>query len=236
MEEQIISESSADGDTVIDIIDVRKSYQRGGMEIPILNGIDLTVRSGEFLAIMGPSGSGKSTLMNMIGCLDRPTSGQIFVKGQDINQISYNELAHLRGREIGFVFQTFNLIPRLTAYQNVELPTFATKKNGTDVSTKVRDLLELVGLKDRMDYKITELSGGQCQRVAIARALINDPMVILADEPTGNLDSKTTGEIMKILSDLHGQGRTIVMITHDPEIAEFADRMVLLKDGVIENN
>ncbi|MBC2698763.1 MAG: ABC transporter ATP-binding protein [ANME-2 cluster archaeon] len=236
MEEQIVSESSADGDTVIDIIDVRKSYQRGGMEIPILNGIDLTVRSGEFLAIMGPSGSGKSTLMNMIGCLDRPTSGQIFVKGQDINQISDNELAHLRGREIGFVFQTFNLIPRLTAYQNVELPTFATKKNGTVVSTKVRDLLELVGLEDRMDHKTTELSGGQCQRVAIARALINDPMLILADEPTGNLDSKTTGEIMKMFSDLHEQGRTIVMITHDPDIAEFADRIVLVKDGVIENN
>jgi len=236
MEEQIIGESSMDGDTVIDIFGVRKSYQRGGMEIPILNGIDLTVRSGEFLAIMGPSGSGKSTLMNMIGCLDRPTSGQIIVKGHDINKISDNELAHLRGREIGFVFQTFNLIPRLTAYQNVELPTFATEKNGTDVSTKVRDLLELVGLKDRMDHKTTELSGGQCQRVAIARALINDPGLILADEPTGNLDSKTTGEIMKIFSDLHEQGRTIVMITHDPDIAEFADRMVLVKDGVIENN
>jgi putative ABC transport system ATP-binding protein len=236
MEEQIVNESSADGDTVIDIIDVRKSYQRGGMEIPILNGIDLSVKTGEFLAIMGPSGSGKSTLMNMIGCLDRPTSGQIFVKGQDINQISDNELAHLRGGEIGFVFQTFNLIPRLTAYQNVELPTFATKKNSTDVSTKVRDLLELVGLKDRMDHKTTELSGGQCQRVAIARALINDPMLILADEPTGNLDSKTTDEIMKMFLDLHEQGRTIVMITHDPDIAEFADRIVLVKDGVIENN
>jgi putative ABC transport system ATP-binding protein len=236
MEEQIVNESSVDGDTVIGIIEVRKSYQRGGMEIPILNGIDLTVKTGEFLAIMGPSGSGKSTLMNMIGCLDRPTSGQIFVKGHDINQISDNELAHLWGREIGFVFQTFNLIPRLTAYQNVELPTFATKKNGTDVSTKVRDLLELVGLKDRMDHKTTELSGGQCQRVAIARSLINDPMLILADEPTGNLDSKTTDEIMKMFSDLHEQGRTIVMITHDSEIAEFADRMVLVKDGVIENN
>ncbi len=236
MEEQIVSESPANGDSIIDVINVRKSYHRGGMEIPILNGIDLTVKTGEFLAIMGSSGSGKSTLMNMIGCLDRPTSGQIILKGQDINQISDNELAHLRGREIGFVFQTFNLIPRLTAYQNVELPTFATKKNGTDVSTKVRDLLELVGLEDRMDHKTTELSGGQCQRVAIARALINDPMLILADEPTGNLDSKTTDEIMKMFSDLHDQGRTIVMITHDPEIAEFADRMVLLKDGVIENN
>jgi len=236
MKKQYSQESPLDGDSIIDVINVRKSYNRGGIEIPILNGIDLTVKTGEFLAIMGPSGSGKSTLMNMIGCLDRPTSGQIFLKGQDINKISDNELAHLRGREIGFVFQTFNLIPRLTAYQNVELPTFVTKMNDTDASTKVRDLLELVGLKDRMDHKTTELSGGQCQRVAIARALINDPMVILADEPTGNLDSKTTGEIMKILSDLHEQGRTIVMITHDPEIAEFADRIVLVKDGVIENN
>ncbi|KAF5421150.1 MAG: putative ABC transport system ATP-binding protein [Candidatus Methanocomedens sp.] len=236
MKEKYSQESPLDGDSIIDVINIRKSYNRGGMEIPILNGIDLTVKTGEFLAIMGPSGSGKSTLMNMIGCLDRPTSGQIILKGQDINIISDNELAHLRGREIGFVFQTFNLIPRLTAYQNVELPTFATKKNGTDVNAKVRDLLERVGLKDRMDYKITELSGGQCQRVAIARALINDPMLILADEPTGNLDSKTTGEIMKILSDLHEQGRTIIMITHDPEIAEFADRIVLVKDGVIENN
>jgi len=236
MKKQYNQESPLDGESVIDVINVRKSYNRGGMEIPILNGIDLSVKTGEFLAIMGPSGSGKSTLMNMIGCLDRPTSGQIFVKGQDINKISDNELAHLRGREIGFVFQTFNLIPRLTAYQNVELPTFVTKKNSTDVSTKVRDLLELLGLKDRMDHKTTELSGGQCQRVAIARALINDPMLILADEPTGNLDSKTTGEIMKILSDLHEQGRTIVMITHDPEIAEFADRMVLVNDGLIENN
>ncbi len=206
------------------------------MEIPILNGIDLTVRSGEFLAIMGPSGSGKSTLMNMIGCLDRPTGGHVILKGKDINRISDNELAHLRGQEIGFVFQTFNLIPRMTAIQNVELPSFANKKNSENYHEKAKKLLGLVGLEDRMDHKTTELSGGQCQRVAIARSLINDPGLILADEPTGNLDSKTTGEIMKIFSDLHDKGRTIVMITHDPDIAEFADRMVLVKDGVIENN
>ena len=236
MEEQIANESSAGGDSVIDVIDVRKSYHRGGMEIPILNGIDLTVRSGEFLAIMGPSGSGKSTLMNMIGCLDRPTGGHVILKGKDINKISDNELAHLRGQEIGFVFQTFNLIPRMTAIQNVELPSFANKKNSENYHEKAKELLELVGLKDRMDHKTTELSGGQCQRVAIARSLINDPGLILADEPTGNLDSKTTDEIMKMFSDLHDQGRTIVMITHDPDIAEFADRMVLVKDGVIENN
>ncbi|KAF5427579.1 putative ABC transport system ATP-binding protein [Candidatus Methanomarinus sp.] len=236
MVEQIVNESSADGDTVIDVIDVMKSYQIGGMEIPILNGIDLTVRSGEFLAIMGPSGSGKSTLMNMIGCLDRPTGGHVILNGKDINKISDNELAHLRGQEIGFIFQTFNLIPRMTAIQNVELPTFANKKDSTNYHERAKELLKLVGLEDRMDHKTTELSGGQCQRVAIARSLINNPRLILADEPTGNLDSKTTGEIMKIFSDLHKQGRTFVMITHDPEIAEFADRLVLVKDGLIENN
>jgi len=236
MVEQIVNESSADGDTVIDVIDVRKSYQIGGMEIPILNGIDLTVRSGEFLAIMGPSGSGKSTLMNMIGCLDRPTGGHVILKGKDINKISDNELAYLRGQEIGFIFQTFNLIPRMTAIQNVELPTFANKKNSTNYHERAIELLKLVGLEDRMNHKTTELSGGQCQRVAIARSLINNPDLILADEPTGNLDSKTTGEIMEIFSDLHKQGRTFIMITHDPEIAEFADRMVLVKDGLIENN
>jgi putative ABC transport system ATP-binding protein len=236
MVEQIVNKSSADGDTVIDVIDVMKSYQIGGMEIPILNGIDLTVRSGEFLAIMGPSGSGKSTLMNMIGCLDRPTGGHVILNGKDINKISDNELAHLRGQEIGFIFQTFNLIPRMTAIQNVELPTFANKKDSTNYHERAKELLKLVGLEDRMDHKTTELSGGQCQRVAIARSLINNPRLILADEPTGNLDSKTTGEIMKIFSDLHKQGRTFVMITHDPEIAEFADRLVLVKDGLIENN
>jgi len=236
MEEKIVNKLSDDGDSVIDVIDVRKSYHRGGMEIPILNGIDLTVRSGEFLAIMGPSGSGKSTLMNMIGCLDRPTGGHVILNGKDINKISDNELAHLRGQEIGFVFQTFNLIPRMTAIQNVELPSFANKKNSENYHEKAKELLKLVELEDRMDHKTTELSGGQCQRVAIARSLINDPGLILADEPTGNLDSKTSGEIMKIFSDLHEQGRTIVMITHDPDIAEFANRMVLVKDGVIENN
>ncbi|MDF1556922.1 MAG: ABC transporter ATP-binding protein [ANME-2 cluster archaeon] len=239
MTEQYCHESSAGGGSVIDVIDVidvKKSYNRGGMEIPILNGIDLTIRTGEFLAIMGPSGSGKSTLMNMIGCLDRPTQEIVIVNGKDIHKISDNELARLRGQEIGFVFQTFNLIPRMTAIQNVELPTYANKKNGSNYHDRAKELLEMVGLEDRMDHKTTELSGGQCQRVTIARALVNDPMLILADEPTGNLDSKTSVEIMKLFSDLHARGRTIVMITHDPDIAKYADRVVLVKDGLIENN
>lgn len=236
MKQQYSHESPLNGDTVIHVINVRKSYYRGSVEIPILNGIDLSVKTGEFLAIMGPSGSGKSTLMNLIGCLDRPTAGQIIVKGRDINSITDNELAHLRGEEIGFVFQTFNLIPRLTAFQNVELPTFANKKTGANVKKRVVELLELVGLADRMDHKTNELSGGECQRVAIARSLINDPSLILADEPTGNLDSKTSTEIMKIFTGLHDQGRTIIMITHDTEVAAYADRVVLIKDGNIENN
>jgi putative ABC transport system ATP-binding protein len=235
MDTQYNHESIAYDDTVIDVIDVKKSYYRGDMEIPILKGIDLTISRGEFLAIMGPSGSGKSTLMNMIGCLDRPTQGRIIVQGKDIHKISDNELAHLRGQEIGFVFQTFNLIPRMTAIQNVELPTYANKKKGSHYHIRAKELLEQVGLEDRMDHKATELSGGQCQRVAIARALINNPKLILADEPTGNLDSKTSVEIMRLFSTLHARGRTIVMITHDPDIAQYADRVVLVKDGLIEN-
>jgi putative ABC transport system ATP-binding protein len=191
---------------------------------------------GEFVAIMGPSGSGKSTLMNMIGCLDRPNCGQVLLMGKDVDTLSDPELAKLRGLEIGFVFQNFNLVPRLTTLQNVELPTYANKKPGVDIRQKAMNLVEMVGLKERMNYKPSEMSGGQQQRIAIARALINDPSLILADEPTGNLDSKTGDEIMKIFSDLHEKGRTIVMITHDPDLTEFADRVVHLKDGIIDNN
>lgn len=220
---------------ILEVIGVRKSYMLGETEVPILFNINLTVNEGEFLAIMGPSGSGKSTLMNLIGCLDRPTGGQVLLKGRDINKMSDKELARMRGLEIGFVFQTFNLIPRLTALENVELPTYANSRAGTDVRARAKELLRTVGLEDRMHHKPGELSGGQSQRVAIARALVNDPSLILADEPTGNLDSKTGSEILKLFTDLHGQGRTIVMITHDPEIAGYADRVVLLKDGILQN-
>ncbi|MDW7730956.1 MAG: ABC transporter ATP-binding protein [Methanolobus sp.] len=221
------------GEPVIELKDLCKSYQVGDMEVPILKSIDMSVKKGEFVAIMGPSGSGKSTLMNMIGCLDRPTHGRVIVMGKDVNSLSEVELARLRGLEIGFVFQTFNLVPRLSALQNVELPTYANKKEGIDGSKRAKELIELVGLQDRISYKPTELSGGQQQRVAIARSLINDPSLILADEPTGNLDSKTGNEIMNIFTDLHKKGRTIIMITHDSELTGYADRVVHLRDGVI---
>ncbi|WP_407281620.1 ABC transporter ATP-binding protein [Methanolobus sp. WCC1] len=221
---------------VIDIQGLKKSYFLGNLEVPILHGIDLCIKQGEFVAIMGPSGSGKSTLMNMIGCLDRPTSGKVMLMGKDTNAITDNELAELRGFEIGFVFQNFNLIPRLSAYENVLLPTYSNTKKGMDTSGRARDLLKLVGLDDRISHKPAELSGGQRQRVAIARSLINDPSLILADEPTGNLDSKTSVEIMDIFSDLHQKGRTIVMITHDPEMEQYVDRVVRIMDGNIGNN
>ncbi|HWR26126.1 MAG TPA: ABC transporter ATP-binding protein [Methanosarcina sp.] len=221
---------------IIDVIDVKKSFILGEMEVPILRDVNLQVREGEFLAIMGPSGSGKSTLMNLIGFLDRPTEGKIIIKGLDINTLSDNEVAKLRGLEIGFVFQTFNLIPRLTALENVALPTYANVREGIDPDAKAKELLKMVGLEDRMNHKPGELSGGQSQRVAIARALINDPAILLADEPTGNLDSKTGCEILTMFTKLNEGGRTIVMITHDPEIAKYADRVVLVKDGIIQDN
>jgi len=222
--------------SVIEVINVKKSYLLGDTEIPILRDINLEVFEGEFLAIMGPSGSGKSTLMNLIGFLDRPTEGTIMIKGLDVNKLSDKEVARLRGLEIGFVFQTFNLIPRLNALENVELPTYANVRDGVDVRKRAKELLEQVGLDDRMHHKPGELSGGQSQRVAIARALINDPAILLADEPTGNLDSKTGCEILNMFTKLNEDGRTIVMITHDPEIAKRADRIVLVKDGIIQNN
>ncbi|SFM80378.1 putative ABC transport system ATP-binding protein [Methanolobus profundi] len=220
----------------MELVNLCKSYHVGDMDVPILKSVDLRVAQGEFVAIMGPSGSGKSTLMNMIGCLDRPNCGQVLVMGKDVNTLSDPELAKLRGMEIGFVFQNFNLVPRLTTLQNVELPTYANKKAGIDARKKAKELVKMVGLEERMNYKPSEMSGGQQQRVAIARALINDPSLILADEPTGNLDSVTGNDIMEIFSDLHRKGRTIVMITHDPELAEYADRVVNIRDGIIVSN
>jgi len=227
------AEPRQDAPPAVDIANVRKSYYIGKMEVPILHGIDLAIRRGEFLAIMGPSGSGKSTLMNLIGCLDRPTGGNIHVSGKDVSKLSEAELAQLRGYEIGFVFQTFNLVSRMSVFKNIELPTLANRKPDINPGKRVKKLLELVGLSDRAHHKPTELSGGQRQRVAIARALVNDPSIILADEPTGNLDTKTGDGIMNIFEDLNMDGRTIIMITHDPEIAAHADRIVRVKDGLL---
>ncbi|QIB92709.1 ABC transporter ATP-binding protein [Methanosarcina mazei] len=220
---------------MVEVSNVRKSYMLGKMEVPVLSNISLRIEKGEFLAIVGPSGSGKSTLMNLIGCLDRPTEGQVLIKGRDLDGMSDEELARLRGLEIGFVFQTFNLVPRLTAFENVLLPTFANSRS-TDPQKRAKELLSIMGLKDRMRHRPGELSGGQSQRVSIARALINDPSILLADEPTGNLDSKTGFEILNIFMDLNKDGRTVVIVTHDPEIAKFADRVILVKDGTIQYN
>lgn len=221
--------------TIVYLIKVKKTYQLGKIEVPVLRGIDLQIKNGEFIAIMGPSGSGKSTLMNLIGCLDRPTNGKIIIHNKDINKVSDRELAHFRGKEIGFVFQTFNLINRMNALKNVELPLVYQKVSKRKRKAIAKELLDLVGLGDRMNHKPNELSGGQCQRVAIARALANDPPLLLADEPTGNLDTKASLEIMQIFKKLHADGRTIIMVTHDPEIAEYADRIVRVRDGMIEN-
>lgn len=222
--------------SIVEISNVRKSYRLGNLEVPVLSGINLKIEQGEFLAIMGPSGSGKSTLVNLIGCLDRPTEGQVLIRGRDLQRMSDEELARLRGLEIGFVFQTFNLVPRLTALDNVLLPTFANSKISVDPRKRAKELLEIMGLQDRMHHRPGELSGGQSQRVSIARALINDPAILLADEPTGNLDSKTGAEILQIFMDLNREGRTIVIVTHDSEIAKYADRVVLVKDGIIQYN
>ena len=220
---------------IVEVSNVRKSYILGDMEVPVLSNINLDIKKGEFLAIVGPSGSGKSTLMNLIGCLDKPTEGQVFINGRNLHGMSDEELARLRGLEIGFVFQTFNLVPRLTAFENVLLPTFANSRS-IDPQKRAKELLSLMGLQDRMHHRPGELSGGQSQRVSIARALINDPSILLADEPTGNLDSKTGSEILRIFMDLNKEGRTVVIVTHDPEIAKYADRVVLVKDGIIQYN
>lgn len=225
-----------DGLPIVEVSNVRKSYLLGSLEVPVLSGINLKIEKGEFLAIIGPSGSGKSTLMNLIGCLDRPTEGQVLIQGRNLHGMSDGELARLTGLEIGFVFQTFNLVPRLTALENVLLPSFANYRISSDPRKRAEELLGTMGLQDHMRHRPGELSGGQSQRVSIARALINDPAILLADEPTGNLDSKTGAEILRIFINLNMEGRTVIIVTHDPEIARYADRVVLVKDGIIQYN
>ena len=215
---------------------ITRQYEMGGEIVRALRGVDLAVRRNEYVAIMGPSGSGKSTLMNLIGCLDTPSSGEYWLNGQQVSTMSDDALAHVRNKEIGFVFQTFNLLPRATALQNVELPLVYAGISSGERKKRARHALERVQLADRMAHKPNELSGGQRQRVAIARALVNEPSILLADEPTGNLDSQTSEEIMRVFESLSEQGQTVIMVTHESDIAAHARRVVVLRDGVIESD
>lgn len=226
-------------ESLIEIRDLTKVYGTGETAVHALRGINLTVQQGEFVAIMGPSGSGKSTLMNILGCLDRPTSGTYVLDGEDVSRLSRNQLAGVRNRKIGFVFQSYNLLPRLTAARNVMLPLlYDSRQRLSDEECYRRAVaaLERVGLGDRIHHKPNQLSGGQQQRVAIARALVNNPSIILADEPTGNLDTKSSHEIMALLQELHRQGATIVMVTHEPDIGNYAERVLHLLDGQIASD
>ena len=224
---------------LIELVELQKHYGMGDVQVRALDGVDLNIDRGEYLAIMGPSGSGKSTLMNILGCLDRPSHGRYTLSGEDVSSLSKVQLAAIRNRQIGFVFQSFNLLPRTSALRNVLLPLVYKRQD--KLSPQAREemalaALEAVGLVDRANHEPNELSGGQRQRVAIARALVNDPALLLADEPTGNLDSKTGSEIMGILQTLHGRGRTIVIVTHEDEIAAHTERTILLRDGKIESD
>src|SRR5256884_5896428 len=220
-------------DIVILTHNLTREYQMGAEVVHALRGVDIQIKKNEFVACMGPSGSGKSTLMNLTGCLDTPTSGEYWLNGQKVSDLSDDELARIRNKEIGFVFQTFNLLPRASALHNVELPLIYAGHGARERRARAVHSLERVGLADRMQHRPNELSGGQRQRVAIARALVNEPSILLADEPTGNLDSTTSGEIMQVFAALHGQGQTIVMVTHEHDIAAHAARVVTLRDGLI---
>ncbi|MFA9221358.1 MAG: ABC transporter ATP-binding protein [Sediminibacterium sp.] len=221
---------------VIRIENLTRFYTIGEETVRALNGINLSIQKNEYVALMGPSGSGKSTLMNIIGCLDTPTSGEYFLNGPNVAQLSDSELAAIRNKEIGFVFQTFNLLPRLTALQNVALPLVYAGIPEADRLKKAKEVLEQVGLGNRITHRPNELSGGQRQRVAVARALVNHPSIILADEPTGNLDSKTSEEIMQLLDIIHQAGNTIVLVTHEEDIALHAKRVVRMRDGIVESD
>lgn len=222
--------------SIIHLQSIRKSYYMGKMELEVLKGINLDISRNEYVALMGPSGSGKSTLMNIIGCLDTPTLGTYILNNNDISKTEDNKLAEIRNKEIGFVFQQFNLLPRLTALENVALPLVYSGMSKKSRTEKAKYVMDLVNLGDRGHHKPNELSGGQCQRVAIARALVNDPSIILADEPTGNLDTKTSYEIMEIFDKIHGAGNTIVLVTHEADIANHSRRIVHLRDGLIESD
>jgi putative ABC transport system ATP-binding protein len=235
-ERMAVLPSDVPRDAIIVTRNLQREYDMGGEIVRALRGVDITIRRNEFVAIMGPSGSGKSTLMNMIGCLDTPTHGEYWLNGHRVSELEDNELARIRNKEIGFVFQTFNLLPRATALHNVELPLVYAGVPGKERKARAVEALTQVGLADRMEHRPNELSGGQRQRVAIARALVNQPSIILADEPTGNLDSTTSVEIMALFNQLHQQNQTIVLVTHEHDIAAHARRQVHLKDGMVEQD
>jgi putative ABC transport system ATP-binding protein len=235
-ERMAVLPSDVPRDAIIVTRNLQREYDMGGEIVRALRGVDITIRRNEFVAIMGPSGSGKSTLMNMIGCLDTPTHGEYWLNGHRVSELEDNELARIRNKEIGFVFQTFNLLPRATALHNVELPLVYAGVPGKERKAQAVDALTRVGLADRMEHRPNELSGGQRQRVAIARALVNQPSIILADEPTGNLDSTTSVEILALFNQLHQQNQTIVLVTHEHDIAAHARRQVHLKDGMVEQD
>jgi putative ABC transport system ATP-binding protein len=221
---------------VITLENIVKEYYLGKTAVPVLKGITLDIQKNEYVALMGPSGSGKSTLMNILGCLDRPSSGEYYINGQAISKANENELARLRNKEIGFVFQSFNLLPRLTAFENVALPLVYAGVPRSERDAIVWEKIEAVGLKDRAHHKPNELSGGQIQRVAIARSLVNNPSIILADEPTGNLDTKTSLEIMQVFEKIHANGNTIILVTHEEDIARHARRIIRLRDGLVADD
>lgn len=225
---------SADNSAIIRAENLWKIYELGKQEVNALCGISLSISKNEFVAIMGPSGSGKSTLMNLLGCLDTPSKGEYYLNKKLVSTLNENELAHIRNQEIGFVFQVFNLLPRATAFHNVELPLIYKGASKKEREIKTRAALKMVEMDHRRNHRPSELSGGERQRVATARALVNEPSILLADEPTGNLDSKTGGEILNLFHKIHAQGNTIIIVTHDPDIAQQAQRIVYLKDGMIE--
>lgn len=221
---------------VIRIKGIKKIYKVGNQEVRALNGVDIQINKNEYVAIMGPSGSGKSTMMNILGCLDSPSEGEYILNGTDVSKMDDNDLAVIRNKEIGFIFQSFNLLPRYTALDNVALPLIYSGESREKREERARVALENVDLKDRMHHKPNELSGGQRQRVAVARALVNNPSIILADEPTGNLDTKTSIDIMKLFEEIHEQGNTVILVTHEEDIAKHAKRIIRLRDGIIESD
>ena len=223
-------------ESLISITNIKRDFPLGNEIVYVLKGIDLEINKGEYVALMGPSGSGKSTLMNILGCLDTPTSGTYILNGKHVSEMQDDELAGIRNKEIGFVFQTFNLMPRTTALDNVALPMVYAGHSKSERVERATEVLTQVGLQDRMDHKPNQLSGGQRQRVAVARALVNKPSIILADEPTGNLDSKTSVEIMNLFNEIHANGNTVILVTHEEDIAAYAHRIIRLRDGLIESD